>query len=102
MKVKDALAADYWIENTQKFYDENLHMSSPIMEAYEAGFEKARDLLCKKFEESWNDPKYMGLAMIVGFQTVVNDLKNFGEEDDGTGPSLYDQVIESRPKNERE
>lgn len=44
MKLKESLAAEYWIENTQKIYEENLHVSSPVMEAYQAGFEKARTL----------------------------------------------------------
>lgn len=42
MKQIDAFAADYWIENTQRIYAENLHVSSPVMDAYRAGFEKAR------------------------------------------------------------
>lgn len=44
MKKKEALAADYWINNTKRIYDENLHVSTPVMEAYIAGFEKARHL----------------------------------------------------------
>lgn len=43
MKLKESLAANYWIENTQRIYDENLHVSGPVMEAYQAGYEKARE-----------------------------------------------------------
>lgn len=39
MTKAEALAADYWIENTQRIYDENLHVSGPVMDAYRAGYE---------------------------------------------------------------
>lgn len=41
MKLIDSLAADYWIENTKRIYEEDLHISTPVMDAYKAGFEKA-------------------------------------------------------------
>lgn len=41
MKLIDSLAADYWIKNTDKIYAEDLHISTPVMEAYKAGFKTA-------------------------------------------------------------
>lgn len=41
MKLITALAADYWIDNTDRIYKENLHVSTPVMEAYIAGFKEA-------------------------------------------------------------
>jgi hypothetical protein len=35
----EELAADYWIENTERIYSENLHVSSPVMDAFKAGYE---------------------------------------------------------------
>jgi hypothetical protein len=48
MKLIDALAADYWIANTKRIYEENLHVSDPVMDAYRAGFEKALELSAEK------------------------------------------------------
>lgn len=44
MKLINALAVDYWLEHTNKIYKENLHVSTPVMEAYEAGFKMAKEL----------------------------------------------------------
>jgi hypothetical protein len=65
MKVKDSLATDYWIENTQRIYDENLHISTPVMEAFVAGFEAARHMCYKK---------------VKGFGTL-SEIENLGEEE---------------------
>lgn len=53
MKKKEALAADYWIENTDRIYNEDLHISDPVMEAYLAGFEKAREIAVE-LAMKWN------------------------------------------------
>lgn len=38
MDHEHSLAADYWLENTQRIYKENFHISGPIMEAFVAGY----------------------------------------------------------------
>lgn len=48
MKKLKSLACDYWIENTHRIYKENLHVSTPVIEAYQAGFEKAKQLCIEK------------------------------------------------------
>ncbi len=79
MKLVKSLAADYWTENTNRIYQEHLHISTPVMEAYEAGFNKALELSEKL--------------------TKNNELLEIGNEDDGNGPSLYDQYMASKPEN---
>ena len=44
MTKLECLASDYWIENSKKIYQENLHISSPIMDAYKAGFGAAKEM----------------------------------------------------------
>jgi len=44
MKEVEAHAADYWLENTERIYAEDLHVSGPVMDAFRAGFEKAKQL----------------------------------------------------------
>lgn len=39
MTKAEELAADYWIENTDVIYKLDLHISSPIMDAFKAGYE---------------------------------------------------------------
>lgn len=39
MTRSEELAADYWIENTERIYAENLHVSTPVMDAFKAGYE---------------------------------------------------------------
>jgi len=51
MKRVEGLAADYWIENTDRIYAEDLHISTPVMYAYEAGFRAARDLILEILDE---------------------------------------------------
>lgn len=71
MKLKDALAADYWIEHTDRIYKEQLHVSSPVMEAYLAGFEEAKRLALQAVWNSDCDP--------TGY--TANEVTNIGEEE---------------------
>lgn len=50
MKLKKHLAVQYWIDNTSIIYNNTLHISCPIMEAYLAGFEKAKELALKELD----------------------------------------------------
>ena len=52
MKVIKGLACEYWIENTARIYEENLHVSTPVIEAFEAGFLMARKIATKLADES--------------------------------------------------
>lgn len=52
MKKIVSLACDYWLENTDRIYLENLHVSSPVIEAFEAGFRKAVKMATKLADES--------------------------------------------------
>lgn len=52
MTKLEALTCDYWIENTDKIYNSELHISDPIMEAFEAGFIKARHMATKLADNS--------------------------------------------------
>lgn len=77
MKVKDGLAAQYWIDNTQRIYDEDLHVSSPIMDAYKAGFEAAREMSKSIIRNACE------LGFIHGDTTTLSDVvNNLGEEDE--------------------
>lgn len=75
MKVKDGLAAQHWIDNTDRIYKEDLHVSSPVMEAYVAGFEKAKELATSiVFNQigvsHWTE------------EDTIELIKNLGEEDE--------------------
>lgn len=35
----EELAAEYWIEHTDEIYKLDLHISSPVMDAFKAGYE---------------------------------------------------------------
>jgi hypothetical protein len=72
MKLVQSLAADYWLENSEQIYKEDLHVSTPVMEAYEAGFRKAIELCLSHGEIRF---------------------PNIADRDDGFGPSLHDQVM---------
>lgn len=82
MKLKESLAAEYWIDNTNKIYEENLHVSSPVMEAYEAGFNKALELSAKFIEQSWTNESYRGMVIedAIKFKLPC-DVLQIGEED---------------------
>ncbi len=41
MKQIDSLATMYWIDNTQRIYEENLHVSDPVIDAYISGYTQA-------------------------------------------------------------
>lgn len=68
MKLINSLSADYWIENTKQIYEENLHISSPVMEAYESGFKKARELALEIVSYELGDGDYIS--------NKLNDLGN--------------------------
>lgn len=75
MKVKDGLAAQHWIDNTDRIYKEDLHVSSPVMEAYVAGFEMARHLaagivLNQSVVTHWTD------------QVTIDLINKLGEDDE--------------------
>jgi hypothetical protein len=46
----DSLAAQYWIDNTDRIYAEELHVSTPVMDAYRAGFMAALFLAQRKID----------------------------------------------------
>jgi hypothetical protein len=52
-KIKD-LAIEYWIFNTARIYEEDMHVSTPVIEAYEAGFKAAINM---NFNLSENEEK---------------------------------------------
>ena len=56
MTELEELAANWWIENTEKIYDEKLHISGPVMDAYRAGFEEAKQQAMTALYESDCDP----------------------------------------------
>lgn len=64
MTKLEALAADWWIENTERIYKEKLHMSGPIMDAYKAGFEEAKQQAMSALWESGSDPTGHGDYLI--------------------------------------
>jgi hypothetical protein len=51
--LKDA-ATDYWLENTTRIYAEDLHVSTPVIEAFEAGAKWAIEQAENKFDEYKN------------------------------------------------
>jgi len=74
-KLKD-LAVDYWIENTSRIYDENLHISNTVIEAYEAGFKAAKEMALSALYESGSDPTGHG-------ENCIRDIdKNEGDSYD--------------------
>jgi hypothetical protein len=75
MKVKDSLAADYWINNTQQIYKENFHVSTPVMDAYSAGFEQALLLAAQAVNNSF----YLGFVN-GDKDTTITAIKNIGEQ----------------------
>jgi len=84
MKLVQSLATDYWIENTNRIYEEDLHISTPVMEAYEAGFRKALEVAIADVP---NTPH--GLT---GTECLAL-VRGIPDRDDGFGPSLYDQAM---------
>lgn len=98
MNLIDSLATDYWFENTNRIYQENLHVSGLIMDAYKAGFEKAIKLSVTIAQENlnriWdeNDLRERG--------EIVIQIHNLLDKDDGNGPSLYDHVMAESVKIE--
>lgn len=84
MKVKDSLAAQYWIDNTQRIYQENWHVSSPVMEAYVAGFEKARELIVDSLLSTQSPiSKHRDAFLLQGaLKLIASDIKTLGEENE--------------------
>lgn len=75
MKVKDGLAAQYWIDNTNQIYEDNLHISSPVMDAYRAGFQEAKEraisiIFNQQGVSLWTD------------EDTIELIRNMGEEDE--------------------
>lgn len=68
-----SLAIDYWLENTERIYEEDLHVSTPVIEAYEAGFLKCKELILAM--EPNPDRKW--------FEQLVSDIKLIGEKEEG-------------------
>lgn len=70
MKLIDAMAADYWIANTETIYADNFHISGPVMDAYKAGFEACKKLL---FDREFSKARWVEISAI--------DLNELGEEE---------------------
>ena len=71
-KLKD-LAVDYWIENTSRIYDEDLHISNAVIEAYEAGFKRAKSMALEALYDSGCDPTGHGEDCIRNIDRGDND-----------------------------
>lgn len=72
MTKLEALAADYWIAHTDRIYKENLHVSTPVMEAFEAGFRNARRITLNILED-------YGSSIPEG---LVEEIVALGEEEE--------------------
>lgn len=52
MTKAEEMAADYWIANTDAIYKLDLHISSPVMDAFKAGFEAGvASVICDVIDE---------------------------------------------------
>ena len=102
MKMINSLATDYWIDNTARIYKENLHVSTPVIDAYEAGFKKAREMAidrikyCRYSIVLENDNNTFGY--INACSKIQGEISILGEGDDGFGPSLAELCTEHVPE----
>lgn len=55
MKLYEDLAAGYWLDNTNFIYENKIHISTPIMEAYKAGYKEAISQLRSERAKEYSD-----------------------------------------------
>jgi hypothetical protein len=73
MKLIDDLAAGYWIDNTKRIYEEDLHVSAPVMDAYKSGFGEAIERCINILKHQPSTP-YTAKELI----EIIKKMKNRG------------------------
>lgn len=74
MKALESLSIDYWIDNTKIIYEDResgMHISHPVIEAFEAGFKAARAMAIKKVQQTTTEE--------LNCDNLVNLLEELGE-----------------------